>query len=202
MPGAARLGDIVNCPLDSHGCTACPHNVTGRIVQGSRDVYINGKPAAYLGCRGIHGICCGTNTFQIAVGAPTVFINGHPAARIGDRTSHCGGSGGIKTGSSDVIIGNGQGGVFKAAQKVQAPFVQNIASDIKRSHKDWQQNMRYLEEKGISLTDAGSTLPDNVVQPGTIQNENFKSPRPLQAEALRNAAATAMPLCPVCTPSA
>jgi uncharacterized Zn-binding protein involved in type VI secretion len=202
MPGAARLGDIVNCPLDSHGCIACPHNVTGVIVQGSKDVFINGKPAAFLRCSGIHAPCCGPNTFDIAEGAPTVFINGYPAARIGDRTSHCGGSGEIKTGSGDVIIGNGQGRLAAKAAKSSAPFMDNIAANRKRSNEDWQQNMQYLAEKGVSWADDSSKLPENLVQRNTGIIENIKEPRPLQAKALRNAAAKATPLCPVCSAKA
>jgi uncharacterized Zn-binding protein involved in type VI secretion len=175
MPGAARLGDIANCPLDSHGCVACAHNATGPIVQGSKDVDINGKPAAFVGCRGIHGVCCGPNTFEIAVGAPSVFINGYPAARIGDRTAHCGGSGEIKTGSGNVIIGNGQGRLFKEAAQTHAPFVQNIAADRQREHEIWQQNMQYLEEKGISWADNSSKLPeDKPAMPRSLTLEDKK----------------------------
>lgn len=198
MPGAARLGDIANCPLDSHGCIACSHSTIGPIVQASDNVFINGKPAAYLGCRGIHGICCGPNTFEIAEGAPSVFINGYPAARIGDRTSHCGGSGEIKTGSSNVIIGNGQERLFKEAQKSNAPFVQNIAADRQREHEIWQQNMQYLEEKGCSSAYHNSKLSENFVQPDAGQTLNPEALQSLQAQALRNAAAAAVPLCPVC----
>lgn len=179
MPGAARLGDIANCPLDSHGCVACPHNATGPIVQASNNVFINGKPAAFLGCQGIHGVCCGPNNFAIAEGAPTVFINGYPAARIGDRTSHCGGSGEIKTGSGNVIIGNGQCAIFKAAQKSQAPFVQNLAADRKRRNEIWQQNMQYLEEKGISRAD-NSKLSENFVQRSKRRLKSYLDERGFQ----------------------
>ncbi len=179
MPGAARLGDIANCPLDSHGCVACAHNATGPIVRGSKDVDINGKPAAFVGCRGIHGVCCGPNTFEIAVGAPSVFINGYPAARIGDRTAHCGGPGEIKTGSGNVIIGNGQGRLFKEAAQTHAPFVQNIAADRQREHEIWQQNMQYLEEKGISWAD-NSKVPENFVQRTKRRLKNYLDERGTQ----------------------
>jgi uncharacterized Zn-binding protein involved in type VI secretion len=141
-------------------------------VQGSKDVDINGRPATYVGCRGIHGVCCGPNTFAIAEGAPSVFINGYPAARIGDRTAHCGGSGEIKTGSGNVIIGNGQGRLFKEAAQTHAPFVQNIAADGQLAKERLQQNMAYLEEKGISWAD-NSKVPENFVQRTKRRLKNY-----------------------------
>ncbi len=125
MPGACRLGDKANCPIDAHGCVACPHNVTGPVVQGSPDVGGNSRPVGRKGDMGIHGICCGPNTYTIAAGAPTTLINKYPAARQGDRTSHCGGIGRVTTGSGSVLIGNSQAGGFKAAAKNHAPFVCN-----------------------------------------------------------------------------
>jgi len=52
-------------------------------VQGSSDVFINGKPAAVQG----DATGCGGS---IASGASGVFINGKPMARIGD-TAGCAG---------------------------------------------------------------------------------------------------------------
>lgn len=194
MPGAARLGDIVTCPLDSHGCLSCPHNTTGPILQGSKDVYINGKPAAYVGCKGIHAACCGSNTFTIAEGAPTVFINGYPAARIGDRTANCGGSGEIITGSSDVIIGNGQGRLAAKAAKSSAPFMNNIAANRKRSNEDWRRNMQYMHEKGVSWADDSSKLSENITDSGKLES----LPLPPQAQALIEASVNAAPFCAIC----
>lgn len=125
MPGACRLGDKANCPADGHGCTACPHNVTGPVVQAASDVIINNQPGARQGDMGIHGICCGPNRYTIAKGAPTVDINARPAARQADRTSHCGGIGRVINGSNDVIVGNSQAGGFKNAAGNHAPFVCN-----------------------------------------------------------------------------
>lgn len=122
MPGACRLGDKAK-GIDSHGCIACPHNVSGPVTQGSPDTIINGKPAARKGDSGIHGICCGPNRFVITGGSRTVSINGKPAARKGDMTIHCGGVGKMEQSSSNVIIGNGLGRVFKMAAEQNAPFV-------------------------------------------------------------------------------
>jgi uncharacterized Zn-binding protein involved in type VI secretion len=54
----------------------------GAVVQGSPDVFINGKPAATVGGRtGCGGAVVG--------GASNVFINGKPLARAGDKTTGC-----------------------------------------------------------------------------------------------------------------
>jgi len=105
MPEAARLNDTGKCRADAHGCPACPHSVQGPIIIGSEDVFINGRPAARVGDGGIHGVCCGPNTFEIKMGSSSVFINGKKAARKGDMTKHCGGVGTIDTGSGDVNAG-------------------------------------------------------------------------------------------------
>jgi uncharacterized Zn-binding protein involved in type VI secretion len=52
------------------------------VVEGSRDVFINGRPAAIAGGRnGCGGVVVG--------GASNVFINGRPAAQAGSQTSDC-----------------------------------------------------------------------------------------------------------------
>lgn len=63
---AARAGDAAGCP--GAGST---------IVQGSPDVFINGKPAAVQGDKTGRG-------GSIVSGASGVFINGKPMARVGD----------------------------------------------------------------------------------------------------------------------
>lgn len=110
MPSAGRKGDAAHCPADSHGCPACPHDVTGPAVEGSGDVLINGRLALRVGDRGSHGACCGPNQWQATGGAPGVLINGRRAHRVGDDVAHCGGSGVLVGGSGDVIIGDLAGG--------------------------------------------------------------------------------------------
>ena len=108
MPGAARLGDNAQVNSDAHGCPACPHPGTGPIVTGSADVFTNGKPQARSNQDlGIHAACCGPNNFQITKGSPSVYVNGKPAARLQDQTTHCGGTGKIIAGSSDVLMDDG-----------------------------------------------------------------------------------------------
>jgi uncharacterized Zn-binding protein involved in type VI secretion len=110
MPPAARVGDNAVNPADAHGCLACPHPVIGAIIKGSPDVFTNGTNAARKDDPGHHTACCQGGRYTISAGSATVFINGHPAARLGDSTDHCGGSGTIIEGSSNVMIGDAGGG--------------------------------------------------------------------------------------------
>lgn len=98
--GFARQGDLALCPADAHGSPADPLPVIGPIIQGSPNVYIDGKPAARVGDAGVHAACAGPNTYTITGKSQyDVIINGRTAARIGDETRHCGGSGHIVSGS-------------------------------------------------------------------------------------------------------
>jgi uncharacterized Zn-binding protein involved in type VI secretion len=160
MPGAARLGDKSKCPVDTHGCTACPHSVEGPATQGSTDVTANGLPLLRVGDQGIHALCCGLNRWVSVGGAPGVFANGRPAARFNDTTLHCGGVGRMTQGSGDVIIGNGQARLFALAQETDAPFVEDIAGSQMRDRQIWRQNMDYLAEKGL-VGDYFSKLVNN-----------------------------------------
>lgn len=102
---AARVNDPVEAKFDTHGGPCCPHQVKGLLTTGSGDVYINGRPAARVGDRGVHAACCGPNTFVLAGGAATVLVNGSNAVRRGDPTLHCGGSSGeVTDGSPDVFV--------------------------------------------------------------------------------------------------
>lgn len=105
MPGAGRLGDKAQAPVDAHGCPACPHNATGPAIIGCPTVFINNMPALRVGDQGIHAACCGPNVWVAAMGSTTVIIGGMPAHRFGDMTAHCGGVGWLVEGSLDVIIG-------------------------------------------------------------------------------------------------
>ena len=104
MPAAARVGDLARNPSDSQGNDCCPHDVIGAAVQGSPNVFIEGRAALRVGDPGVHSRCCGPNTWLCAEGSPNVFINSIPAVRLHDVTSHCGGDGTMVTGSSHVFI--------------------------------------------------------------------------------------------------
>ena len=93
--GYAAVGGKAQAPADAHGCPACPHPCIGPIQTGSPNVFVNGKPAARVGDRGIHAICCGPNSYEIVGGDSEVLINGRAAAKIGSMTRHCGGTGQI-----------------------------------------------------------------------------------------------------------
>lgn len=89
--GAARVGDSHSCPHGGHE--------GGEICVGSRDVWIDGRPAARTGdlarCKG--------PSDRIEAGAPGVFVNWKALARAGDRTRH---EGAVKVGSSGVLVGD------------------------------------------------------------------------------------------------
>jgi uncharacterized Zn-binding protein involved in type VI secretion len=104
MRPATRVGDKANCPADAHGKNCCAHNVTGPAVAGSPDVFIDGRPALRLSDPGVHGSCCGPNTWVTAEGSKKVLINDIPAVRLHDATAHCGGSGRMIEGSPTVFI--------------------------------------------------------------------------------------------------
>lgn len=106
MPAQGRLGDRAICPADAHGCPGCPHPVTGPGVAGSRNVFVNGRPALRRDDPGVHAACCGGNTWTAVGGAATVLINNRPAHRVDDAVQHCGGTGRLAEGSTDVVVGD------------------------------------------------------------------------------------------------
>ncbi|MFJ4353985.1 PAAR domain-containing protein [Pseudomonas sp. NPDC089428] len=76
----------------------------GKILSGSKDVYINGLPAARAN---IDIVGCDEHSSapkNIAQGSDSVYINSMPAARVGDRAV-CDGR--ISSGSANVFIGGG-----------------------------------------------------------------------------------------------
>ena len=107
MPSAARQTDISLNPADAHGCTACPHPVSGPALTGSGDVMVAGLPQlrATGVDNGMHAACCGPNVWFTLQGSGTVMVNDMPAVRMGDMTTHCGGVGTIISGAGNVIIG-------------------------------------------------------------------------------------------------
>jgi uncharacterized Zn-binding protein involved in type VI secretion len=105
MPPQCRLGDKSQVPADAHGCPACPHPGVGPAIVGSPDVMVNTRPAIRVDDKGMHMACCGTNTWTAAKGSGTVFINNKAAHRQGDSDTHCGGSGQMIEGSTNVMSG-------------------------------------------------------------------------------------------------
>lgn len=105
MPPQGRVGDKAQVPADAHGCPACPHTCIGPAIQGSPDVLTNGRPSLRIQDPGVHAACCGPNTWVAAKGSSTVFINNKPAHRQSDQTTHCGGSGMLIEGSTNVMVG-------------------------------------------------------------------------------------------------
>lgn len=111
MPSAARLGDsIAGTTAGEHSGHATPHSplpITGSISGNcSGDVFINGKPAAYVSSVTTENdACCGSSQGSVGAGSGTVFINGHQAARVGDALNAHNGTGQITGGSGDVSFG-------------------------------------------------------------------------------------------------
>jgi uncharacterized Zn-binding protein involved in type VI secretion len=105
MPPQCRLGDKSNVPADAHGCPACPHPCVGPAIAGSPDVFVNKLPAIRVQDTGVHAACCGPNMWTAAAGSGSVFINNKAAHRQGDQDTHCGGSGQMIEGSTNVMTG-------------------------------------------------------------------------------------------------
>jgi uncharacterized Zn-binding protein involved in type VI secretion len=97
--------DKSQVPACAHGCPACPHPATGPAIIGSPDVITNMMPSLRVGDKGMHAVCCNTNTWEATKGSGTVFINSKAAHRLGDTDKHCGGSGQLVEGSSNVVVG-------------------------------------------------------------------------------------------------
>ncbi len=103
---AGFLGHIAKLDECKHGCPGCPHPAAGPAICGSPNVTINDMPALRDKDKGMHGGCCGTNTWTATKASESVFINGKGAHRKDDETTHCGGKGKLSEGSDNVEIGD------------------------------------------------------------------------------------------------
>ena len=83
MAKTARVGDKAQ---GTDVCVSPPQPATGEIVQGSSDVFVNGKKVARVGDEGITSF---GNTFTIASGSSSASANGKQVARVGDPTTGC-----------------------------------------------------------------------------------------------------------------
>lgn len=95
MPGLVRIGDKTT-GHDDWPPTEC--------IEGSSNVFANGKPACIQGSHFAEHCDDDDNCHTpVAVGgSSSIFINGKPAIRIGDKLS-CGDT--IAEGSPDINIG-------------------------------------------------------------------------------------------------
>ena len=111
MAEAARLGDaVLGVTAGEHTGHTTPHGpsqITGNISGNcSRNVFINGKPAAYIGSITTENDgCCGSSFGAVGAGSSSVNINGIPAARNGDALNAHNGTGIVNSGSPNVNIG-------------------------------------------------------------------------------------------------
>lgn len=95
MPEATRKDDC---------CTGHDDCSSVKLVEGSPNVFINGKEAGRVGDKYASHSCLAHSPHQdsISSGSTTVYINGIPAGRIGDSVE-VGGS--VRDGSPNVYIG-------------------------------------------------------------------------------------------------
>jgi len=98
----ARVTDVHE-GICCHGSPCCPHNVTGIIVGGSPDVFVNGLQVARLNDEVSHD-CPHCGTGWISTASSTVSANNIRVARMGDIVIYPGGSGIITTYSNDVFV--------------------------------------------------------------------------------------------------
>lgn len=106
LKAQGRLGDCSKVNSDAHGCPACPHTCIGPAILGSPNVNVNGLPALRVDDVGMHAACCGPNMWRATRGSSVVYINMKPAHRKDDDDAHCGGSGKMIQGSSNVFVGD------------------------------------------------------------------------------------------------
>lgn len=120
--GAARLGDRCS----GHGCFPPRNN-----VQGSPNVFINGRPAHRQGDMwAAH--CCpkqGCHPSALSIGSPTVYTNGKQQGRKDDPVA-CGSR--VVTCSGDVFVGSGSSGppAQPASEIEQAALVDEPEIDM------------------------------------------------------------------------
>jgi len=99
----ARVTDV-HKGVCNHGQICCPHNVAGKIVSGSSDIFTNGLSQARDGDTVTHD-CPHCGTGIIVASSASVMVNGRLIARIGDSVVYPGGEGKIISASEDVNAG-------------------------------------------------------------------------------------------------
>lgn len=113
MPGVATQGSAIE------GTTTGEHHghydekgkpiheagpISGTIASNcSPNVFVNGKPVAFVGSVTDEQDNCGPGKGKVANGSGKVFVNGNPIARIGDSIQPHDGNAVITSGSSNVI---------------------------------------------------------------------------------------------------
>ena len=112
MSRTARKDDcIIGVTNGEHSGHTPPHSsctLSGTIISGSKNVFINDKPAArIMDVTEEHDCCCAGSAGVIEEGSGKVFINGLNASRVGDRIKPHNGTAIISTDSS-----NGSPNVF------------------------------------------------------------------------------------------
>ena len=116
--GGGFAGSLIN------GFFSKAATVTGKIIEGSPDVYFEGRPVA----RVTDKVLCSKHSPppQIAEGSETIFINGLPLARIGHKTT-CGAT--VQEGCATIIADSttGQYGPIDSQMSVMEQAIVSIA---------------------------------------------------------------------------
>jgi uncharacterized Zn-binding protein involved in type VI secretion len=152
MPKATRKGDIGS----GHGCFP-----PSSAIEGSPDVFINGKLAVRVGdAFAAHGCGkCAPHGRNAAQGSATVNINGKPSVRVGDAIN-CGGS--AATGSGNVFIGDlSWGGQISLPVKTK---LRHILSQIPGSDSEPYIYEPYKLYKDGALIQQGKTGEDGSIE--------------------------------------
>ena len=113
MAGIVTLGDTIlgETTGEHHGHVDDEGNplheagvLTGTITGNcSSNVFINGKPVAYLGSTTTEEDNCGEGVGVLSIGYDKVLVNGNPVARLGDSTEPHDGTAVITSASSNVL---------------------------------------------------------------------------------------------------
>jgi len=123
---AVTMGDKASCPTCNTPLTPA--------IEGSPNVFINGKPAMRAGDSYAPGFCpvCLTSvpSRKLEKGSSSVFINGVPAGRIGDALS---GGGVVIGGSSNVFIGDKAINMIDLLPKIQPPKLPERALKLRET---------------------------------------------------------------------
>ena len=104
---ASGMNEAIDDGAKAVGDAIAPPVIKGKIASGSRNVYVNDKPAARAAQPGdLDTVACTDHPGpqMIADGSGNVYINNQPASRVGDKTT-CDGT--IAEGSDNVFIGGG-----------------------------------------------------------------------------------------------
>jgi|GEM_PF-4013042 len=159
---ALTVGDKASCPTCNTPLTPA--------IEGSSNVFINGKPAMRAGDSYAPGFCpvCLTSvpSRKLERGSSSVFINGIPAGRIGDGLS---GGGVIIGGSSNVFIGDKAIDIIDFLPKMTPPKLPERALKLRESLNKTKELTKASNPS--SNIDLAQNQVDNNNKPTSYENK-------------------------------